>query len=69
MDKDAYEIYLLEIRQVLKEAKAQLKSQASISLSKFHEISQLQASIQKQLILYRTGIKDQNQQVISLMEG
>lgn len=69
MSRDEYEIYLLEIRQALKDEESSLKSRNCTSLTKFKSLVKLKIEIREALIKYRIGYKEKDGAVIKLMEG
>lgn len=68
MDRDSYEILLLEIRQEIKEAEKTLKKLACIDIYALKKMNRVKEIIQQELIAYRSGL-EKNENLVKLMEG
>lgn len=66
--RSLYEIYLLELRQGIKESEEQLRSLACVDILLFQKIKRARKEIQRELINHRLGIKE-NTEILKLMEG
>lgn len=70
MKRDAYEIYLLELRQSLTDLEKELRNLGCIDISKFRRVKTFKKIAEKELIAYRIGFKrNKNKEILKLMEG
>lgn len=70
MKRDVYEIFLLEIRQGLKDQEQLLLSAGCISIVSYRRLVSAKKQVQSELLNYRMGNKQtQNKQIVNLMEG
>ena len=69
MKKDMYEIYLLEIRQGLRETEEHFRAQPCTDLVRFRELIKIKSLVQQALIDFRTGRGERNELFINFMGG
>jgi hypothetical protein len=69
MKRDKYEIYLLELRQGIKDAEEQLRNLVCVSLIDYRRLYALKKMIKEELIKNKVNESDKKQQFLKFMEG
>lgn len=69
MRKDRYEIYLLELRQGIKDAEEHLKDLVCVSIIDFRRLRDLKNLVRKELIDNRINESNKKQHFLKFMEG